>query len=718
VRKTKSHAKPALLLTFLERHRTEIYTLFFAALAIWVAASWLFTAQRVIRYYTPLPFQDYWRVVYDARFWRTLGPQIFLKPHNEHRIIFPELIEQLDLVLFRGRLLLPLIISFVCYFFLYVLVVIVVGRDKSLSLAQRAASLLLAGIVLGWQGSAVVLGDPFLLQWTLSSLCVLLSFWLLSRSFLVAALIAAVAATYSSGNCLLLWPILCWQSWQLRLKRRQLLFVALTGVVAIGFYFVDYPSASKLDFGELLRHPLHTLAFITIFMSMPLGLARSDAVAIAIGSINILLAGFLCLYTSRNRLWHSQALLFLFAGYAFTFLSALMVTAGRIDFSDGFGDAKANRFWVVQLIGWAELILLCLSITATSRMSSLWRATVFVVLFSFVGVRTLQMRSNLAFDDNQYANRQLAAIAFENGLQDTVFARRIFPSPALVLDLAAFLRENHLSVYSFSQFAFLGKGSQAAGQLTFDRHPGAITFTMPVLGGVEVVGWAEPDRDGSERIVFVNEKGNIVGFGGKPHAAFPSDLRTMTSPVRESWVGFVNLAYAAKAVSTFFLSRGRLHPIGSPVTMTSSVLRVRRQEGTLLPLEWQHDAAWHINGIPPDPYPDYLPQGPTLGTWTKAAGSTGHLTSSTFVAHKGGCLIIPIDHGPLVRGLSVQVVDAYDGRSLITLPLQNGDLGWQFWKINVDTEVEGLQISAAVDSSGWGEWLGIGQPSACDSFPR
>jgi len=703
---------PAALL---QRYRSQILTLIFAVLAVWLAFTWLLTVQRIVRYYSPFPTWDYWRVIYDAYFHKTLGYGIYLKPHNEHRIIFPEIIYQLDLLLLHGRIVLPLVCSFLCYLATYLVLSWVLSRDYSVGLAERAFACALAGLILGWQGSAVALGDPFLFPWTLSTFCVVVSLFSLTRRALSLALMAAVIATYSSANSLLLWPVLLWQGWLLRLRRRQLSVIAIIGSFAIAAYFIDYHAAGKLSLFSVFSHPTYTIGFFASYMGMPFGLGRFDALAIALGSINVLVAVLLFMHAFRKRILYSRTLIFLFSIYLFMLLSALMVTIGRMDVLEGFRGAKMSRYWVLQLMCWADLVILCVHFIAKSTLGSSRRLVIYIALLALIGYRTIELRSTLTYDDDQYANRQLAALSFENGLQDFSLTRRIFTEPSFVFQFLPFLRTHGLSVYGSSLFASLGKPAETVGKPTKEPHAGAVTSQFPVEGGLEIIGWAEADRNGSGLIVFVNEKRQIVGWGRKFPAAFPSDLRSLTTPVNEGWVGFVNLSYGARSVSPFFSTHGRLEPIGNAIAVDSDLQRVRQDMGTLLTdIEWSTDSAWTINGITNYENPwENLPRGTAYGTWSKDDHKTGTILSSPFPTPATGCLILPLAHGPFIHGLSVEITNVDTEQPIVRIPLQNGDLGWQFWRINLNGSTAHIRIIAQDKGSRWGEWLAIAQPSAC-----
>jgi hypothetical protein len=208
----------------------------------------------------------------------------------------------------------------------------------------------------------------------------------------------------------------------------------------------------------------------------------------------------------------------------------------------------------------------------------------------------------------------------------------------------------------------------------------------------------------------------IVGSGRRLAAGFPLDLRNLATPNSEAWVAFVNFKFGAHTASPYFLRHGRLHPIGDAITIDSNLERVSQDSGVLLSnVAWRMDRAWTRNGLPDTTYSGNLPLGIVYGSWSGDDREEGQIASSNFPAPTTGCLLLPISHGPFVHGIAVAIVNADTDRPVLSIPLQNGDLGWQFWKVHLDKSAVHVRITAEDHGSRWGEWLAIAQPSACDS---
>jgi len=137
-----------------------------ATLLVWMAIVWVHFAGIIIRFYSPLPFYDYWDTVGHIDRYRQLDFGVLWQQHSEHRLVFPEIIFAADYIFFRGREILPLVLSALFYFATWLILSAVLYRSK-LPLIGRLCSILLAGIVMGWEGGALLIAAPFLIQWSL-----------------------------------------------------------------------------------------------------------------------------------------------------------------------------------------------------------------------------------------------------------------------------------------------------------------------------------------------------------------------------------------------------------------------------------------------------------------------------------------------------------------------------------------------------------------------
>src|SRR5690348_2582550 len=91
---------------------------------------WNHAGRSIIRFHSPLPYWDYWSTVERIDQYRRFDLTVLWHQHNEHRIIFPELVFAIDYLLFRGREALPVVISALSYIGLWAVLSTAVYRTK------------------------------------------------------------------------------------------------------------------------------------------------------------------------------------------------------------------------------------------------------------------------------------------------------------------------------------------------------------------------------------------------------------------------------------------------------------------------------------------------------------------------------------------------------------------------------------------------------------
>lgn len=694
-------------------------------LAAWLVFTWWETVRRLARYYTPLPTWDYWRTAALLPLYRALDLRVLWQQHNEHRVVFPEIVFAADYLLLHGRQILPLAVSFLCYVGSWVVLAWAFDSDKSTPSCIRKAGISLAGIIIGWQGSAVVLADTFLLQWTLLQFAVLLALAFLARlertraiADLLAVAACATVATYSSANGLTLWPLLLVIAWLAAIPKRHLGSLGVCAILVTGLYFIGYRfTGSSLSAGSLFRHPGYAIEFVGDYLSMPFGAIKSTQFGVRLGLVAIAVVIAFGVAAWRNRFLASKPGIVLFGAYAFMLQTAALTAGGRMEPRDAlFGAAKASRYLTGPLIAWAVLILL--SLWLSSRLH--WRfarpaalAAVFAILM-LAGLPKL--RWWLAGEDQRRAKEQLAALGIELGLEDPGVDLNVFMDPVALSNWAAELQKHNLSVFDEPYRRKLGDSLAGFGTLETQVIPGAITYVYPVLGGVEVAGWADDSqlRHADGWIVLANERGTIAGFARRLPAGFPGELNNHRTPPALGWAGFVDLKYATQSFAAYAIEQGRLFPIDGAMSVPAmSVVEPQAAGPQVSPMGWKMDKTWSIGTLPPHGWFGQGPPGPIYASWSGDDKNTGRIESSPFPAPENACLILPVLQGPRTNGLYVALVDAGTGSAIAEPPLQNTDKQWIFWRVPLPASARRVRLVAADNGKDYGEWIAVGTPALC-----
>lgn len=699
-------------------------------LGVWLLVGLIHDSRLLRRGYSSVPFWDEWRAIDHFPAYKHFQLRVFLQQHNEHRIVFPELILAIDGLLFHARQVFTIAMS--CLF--YVATWLLLAKS---SLSSRTAnrfalwcSILSAGIIITWSGSTLVLGTPFQVQWTLVEFAIAAALFSITRigefgdpRFRALTVAFAVIATFSSANGLFLWPVLIVSALMLHLRKRDIAVLGISGAVSIALYFTDYRFSSHSSLALAFQHPLFFLGFIATYIGVPFS-PVSDQAGIVAGAISFSAFIGFGLYAWKSRQLRTWPGIVLFGFYFMVLLTGVMTAIGRMDPQNpsSLGAAKAHRYIIVPLEGWACLALIAGWLLCESRVR-LWAMPLASVLLALFIVN--RNPNTKGYVDNPraafFTSPQIAALSFETGLEDPGIIRTVFPDVRYVLKNLKVMRRYNLSVFYESREKWLGKSVSSVFKMIYpEPQTGAITVAYPVESGLELLGWSDSPRQLAklQQLIFANEKQQIIGFGQKLADVFPWGLGSLSTPSSLAWVGFVNLTIPSKAVFAYRIDRrdNEVVQIGNPLSLAGldGIKSISpEQMGPALPnLRWQIQGAWEKNGpLIAKPLGD-APAGDQFESWTGSDSDTGELLSDEFDA-PNGCLVIPVAHGPSVDKLHVNVIDANSSAILKSVPLFGVDGSWRYWQLHVSEATSRVKIVAEDHGNNWGQWLALGEPHAC-----
>jgi hypothetical protein len=686
----------------------------------------IFYVVRAIKFdYSPVPIWDSWRSVQYLDRLLAFDLRHFWVQHNEHRIVFPELVYALDYILFRGEQLLPFACNVVCQLVQLALLWWVLMRLKDMPMVFR--------LTLGFSCTLFMLSamhvqgflGTFELQWYMSNLAAVLAFVFLTQAertgrlaMLAASIGAAVVATYTTGNGMMVWPVLVGMSVLLRLPRARIAAVAIAGALSIGAYFIGYSFVSQGRATLLLTHPLYALWFVCVFVGAPLSYISVQLGGVA-GLTGLLLVAF-ALFIAIRRRRPGDAVLVVTAGFClYAASSALMIAYGRMNpNSPGVGEALAARYVSVPLsycaslailIGWLVIQL------PRGRMFALHFSAATLTVMILVTVMVRQNSYERTFESQQ-AFAHESGMALVAGIDDPGLTRALYPDPQFPLSVVAGIREKRLSIFASGHQDWIGQPINGV----FVPAPetlcsGAVEKLSPVTGGYRVAGWAW-DRMGDrppKDVVLTNKAGMIVGFGETRHGGYPHNDPARRPPSNWDWVGFARSAGLSGTLQAYaIVHKGEMAcSFGSPQAAPGIELLAPNQVGPPIHIaEWKADPTWTRNGF--HPTVGTLNGEVLYGSFSGNDANQGVLTSPPIAVAGHACIALPVAHGPSVGGQSVRVVDPASGKVIQSLPLSDTPGIWQYWGIELQG-TDSLSIVAEDKGSQWGQWVAIGEPHWC-----
>ncbi|MBM4269466.1 MAG: hypothetical protein FJ144_23160 [Deltaproteobacteria bacterium] len=292
--------------------------------------------------------------------------------HNEHRLVVNKLLVIADVELLGGRLW-PLSCAGLASLVGWAAIVLrAILRDEE---APRGLRFCIAGGMLFVLFPTYSLDDytyPTNLQLTFVTFFFVVAIACLLRAgssngWLAASLATAVAASLSSANGLLAWPILLVLAWRLAERRMVLLGVAVAGVATIALYLVGYAAPGHASgYMSSATDLLRFLSYLVAYFGMPwVSVEALRPLGLAIGLTTLLLATITVvrLGLGRRILERREALalgLLLFAGG-----TGLLTSFGRMN----VGPHPAHRYTIFAIVAQAGLLL-----AAMTPLRRLWAA--------------------------------------------------------------------------------------------------------------------------------------------------------------------------------------------------------------------------------------------------------------------------------------------------------------------------------------------------------
>jgi hypothetical protein len=690
-----------------------LYTIYYTGRAIWLD-------------YTPIPIWDTWRCVQYVDQLLRFDLSHFWVQHNEHRIVFPEMVYALDFIFLKGRLLLPPLASIACQFVQLGLLWWLISRMGEVPIAVRLTLAVCCAMLMTTAFQVQGILGAFLLQWYLSQMAAALSLWLLwsswrsgSLGILVLSIAAAVVATYSSGNGMLLWPVLVMMAVILHLPKLRIAGLILAGVLSIGGYLIGYQFMGQGRVAIVLAHPVYAVWFMGVFAGAPVSYI-STWLGGAVGIISFLLVGAAILVVVRHGRQKEPALLVTAGVCMFIIASAALTAYGRMNPNDpSVIAATAPRYVSVPFTYWANLIVV--TVWLATRLPRGRTVALHGVALGFVvmvlAVARIQGPHERVFAAQQ-ARAHESGLALEDGIQDSVHLGVLFPDPGFVRDSVTGIRQRRLSIFATGYQDWI---HQPLARL-FIAGPtelcsGGVATLTALPGGYRASGWAIDRKDGTppHDIVLTNAAGIILGFGETRPGGYPQEHPDpqRRQPSASDWVGFA-ADDSSGSVQAYGIVRNGVVAcaLGPPQQVPHATPVDAQTAGAVIPVVWKADPAWTRNGFHPSV--GTLPGETLYGSYSGSDTNQGSLISTAFETAGHACIAFAVAHGPSVGGQSVNVVNAGTGLTIESIPLSEAGGDWQFWAVEFQGTPE-LQIVAEDKGDQWGQWVAISEPHWCKS---
>ena len=525
------------------------------------------TISEILRAPTRVPWADEWEVIQEFILYKQgnpLWPTLWAS-HWGHRFVVPRLVFFANLQWGSRASLIWLTcgLQLVQIAFLCILSWVLVGRKSRLLFGASVAAIL-SLMISPFQMENFIWSMQFTfplvyLASGISFLCLALYSDRHRPVFLVVGALAAVVASYTMANGILVWPVLVAQAAYLKMPRRFTVTAALFGAGLIASYCWHYQLPPLgMGFMGMLRRPIDG----TLLIALLLG-AALKVLPLRFGIAATLMAIAGAIYTGVSALRDRNAprswLSALVAFHIFLLLAVASTVAGRMSpqWLAGNFEVPSRCFTLIQEFWCCTAILILYATCHLPRSRVL--AGFYAVLYLCIMFPERRLLISAGEDWSDFF-RGIDAVgaAFIVEAPDEKLLSILWPIKPQREEIVTFMRKKHLGVFAEPRSAWLGRYVlELFPVASADRCIGFIERILPLADDSparatwRIEGWAwntTTDR-GIDYLLIANPVGLVVGLarGGFRHGYFPglfvdsppAPLPDHTRFKTSEWLGYV-----------------------------------------------------------------------------------------------------------------------------------------------------------------------------------
>ncbi len=418
--------------------------------------SFLFLLAMYGRYSLNIPYYDQWELVplLEKSFDGTLRFGDFWAQHNEHRLVFPRMLMMFMAHFSDWNIYWELATNLVLAMSTWLALCFLIRKsgeqvhDGENNLLYMVTTLIVFSVsqwqnwFFGWQ--LQVFMNVLAVVITLAGLT-----WQRNTTAgLVLAMVAAVVATYSFANGILLWPIgvllLVLQRRERRLEfRREIIGWSMLSVMVIVSYLYGYHTPSyHPPLLEALSQPLQCILYLLAYLGQPLGNINLT-LSICMGCLALMVWSVTLFQLLVSRVPTAPVLPWL--GMALYALGTAIITAlGRVD--EGLDQALSSRYVTMANLLWLPLMVQLYWVAQVSDGRIIRRLLPLKVTFLCIAITVASVVGAYKWTERYHAYDALRTELLVG--DDLSKLRTLYPPrPQTLLERRVFLKEHHLSIF-------------------------------------------------------------------------------------------------------------------------------------------------------------------------------------------------------------------------------------------------------------------------------
>lgn len=454
---------------------------------------------------------------------RELDWQMFWQPHNEHRLVISRFFYWLDFAVFNGSNL-PLLILNLLLGGLIIWVLYRIISLKQSGITKNSILIVLFSFTI-FTFSVLQIENyswGFQIQFFLSVLFPLLSFYFYllfvfhqTKSSICWSYFFCVLSigTMASGNFAIL--VIFVTSIYLKRKAYEIATHAIAAISLLAVYTYNYNSLNASPLETLINHPDFIFKYMIVYFTSPLNQLTNSQIPEFVIAFTLLMF-FLVLKNLVTRYKKINQDLFVIAGLmmlVYSLLVAFASAGGRYYF--GVNQASASRYTTISLLGWFGAMLVIMHNHEDGITSKKFTWTKLSVLVAIIFL-PFQLANSVSINDVR-SDREMAAIALVQKIQDDSISISLYPSGQRLTDLSRPLISNEQSIFT-SDFKKTFSEINASFEeiLTKPECIGFIDNTQKSTDerGFLMNGWVALAGDAdSLNLLAVDASGKVIGAG-------------------------------------------------------------------------------------------------------------------------------------------------------------------------------------------------------------
>ena len=334
------------------------------------------------------------------------------------------------------------------------------------------------------------------------------------------AIASALLCTLCFGAGLLLWPVLLVEAILSGAELKLLGIIGALGTAAAFIYLHSYTNVANMGMGTLgaIHRPIHAALIAALVLGGPFSNVNTS-MGIAVGTIGLILTGYLLYQAFRNRAVRPAESTVLISVLLFMVGCALSIAVGRIspEWLAQHSSPLPGRYLTFAFIFWSAALPLALFDRKNGGSRIAAGVTMLVAGALLLGFIPTQLDASEQWL-RTYRLIDAAADGFLVGAFDQTYMNQMYPDNGTLARDVPYLKEHGLSIFAEPRAKWFGEKLTEVFQMSRATGcSGMIEEITPTeTGALRLVGYVSGlhvNKFDKTDLVFTNDDDRVVGLG-------------------------------------------------------------------------------------------------------------------------------------------------------------------------------------------------------------